>query len=52
MQAQEVLNKNTKNKEKQMIINKDEMKAFDGSIVMGWLASQTDMLSEDWQIVD
>ena len=28
------------------------MKAADGSIVMGWLASQTDMLSEDWQIVE
>jgi hypothetical protein len=27
------------------------MKAADGSIVMGWLASQTDMLSEDWEIV-
>ena len=26
------------------------MKAADGSIVNGWLASQTDMLSEDWQI--
>lgn len=24
------------------------MKAADGSIVNGWLASQTDMLSEDW----
>ena len=28
------------------------MKAADGSIVMGWLASQTDMLSDDWQIVE
>ena len=28
------------------------MKAADGSIVMGWLASQTDMLSDDWVIVD
>ena len=27
------------------------MKAADGSIVMGWLASQTDMLAEDWMIV-
>lgn len=25
------------------------MKAADGTIVNGWLASQTDMLSEDWQ---
>lgn len=28
------------------------MKAADGTIVMGWLASQTDMLSEDWCIVE
>lgn len=28
------------------------MKTSDGSIVMGWLASQTDMLSEDWVIVE
>lgn len=28
------------------------MKASDGAIVMGWLASQTDMLSNDWEIVD
>lgn len=28
------------------------MKAADGSIVMGWLASQTDMLSDDWVIVE
>lgn len=27
------------------------MKTADGSILMGWLASQTDMLSEDWQIL-
>ena len=27
------------------------MKTADGSIVMGWLASQTDMLSEDWVVV-
>ena len=26
------------------------MKAADGTIVNGWLASQTDILSEDWQI--
>lgn len=25
-----------------------DMKASDGSIVVGWLASQTDMLAEDW----
>lgn len=28
------------------------MKAADGTIVNGWLASQTDMLSEDWDIVE
>lgn len=28
-----------------------DMKAADGKIVIGWLASQTDMLSEDWFIV-
>lgn len=25
-----------------------DMKSADGSIVVGWLASQTDMLAEDW----
>lgn len=29
-----------------------DMKAADGSHVVGWLASQTDMLSEDWYIVE
>lgn len=28
-----------------------DMKAADGSIVVGWLASQTDMLAEDWMVV-
>ena len=28
-----------------------DMKAADGSVVCGWLASQTDMLAEDWMIV-
>lgn len=28
------------------------MKTADGKILMGWLASQTDMLVEDWQIVE
>lgn len=27
------------------------MKTADGKILMGWLASQTDMLSDDWGIV-
>lgn len=29
-----------------------DMKATDGTVVVGWLASQTDMLAEDWHIVD
>ena len=28
------------------------MKAADGSIVNGWLASQTDMLTDDWELVN
>lgn len=29
-----------------------DMKAADGSMVVGWLASQADMLSDDWYILD
>lgn len=29
-----------------------DMKAADGSVVVGWLASQTDMQANDWQIFD
>lgn len=29
-----------------------DMRAADGSIVVGWLASQTDMLAEDWTIIE
>lgn len=28
------------------------MKTADGSILMGWMASQTDMLAEDWRVVE
>lgn len=28
-----------------------DMRAADGSMVIGWLASQTDMLAEDWSVV-
>lgn len=28
------------------------MKTADGKVLTGWLASQTDMLSEDWEIVE
>lgn len=29
-----------------------DMRASDGTYVSGWLASQTDMLAEDWVIVE
>lgn len=29
-----------------------DMKAADGTYVVGWLASQTDMLAEDWDVVE
>jgi hypothetical protein len=29
-----------------------DMKAADGTLVIGWLASQTDMLAEDWTDLD
>ena len=29
-----------------------DMKAADHTYVVGWLASQTDMLAEDWEIVN
>lgn len=29
-----------------------DMKATDGTYVVGWLASQTDMLAEDWEVVE
>ena len=29
-----------------------DMKAADGTIVVGWLASQTDMLADDWIVID
>lgn len=28
-----------------------DMKSADGTYVVGWLASQTDILAEDWEIV-
>lgn len=28
-----------------------DMRAADGSIVVGWLASQTDLLAEDWEVL-
>lgn len=36
-----------------VIINSHiDMKSADGSVVVGWLASQTDMLAEDWEVVE
>lgn len=29
-----------------------DMRAADGSLVIGWLASQTDMLADDWGVVE
>lgn len=29
-----------------------DMRAADGTLVIGWLASQTDMLATDWEIVE
>jgi hypothetical protein len=29
-----------------------DMKTADGSVCIGWLASQTDMLAEDWEVVE
>jgi hypothetical protein len=37
--------------EKVKINSHIDMQSADGSIVVGWLASQTDMLAEDWQVV-
>ena len=36
----------------QIICGHIDMRAADGTIVIGWLASQTDMLAEDWVIVE
>lgn len=47
-------NENAKNfygEDKVKICPHIDMKAADGSYVVGWLASQTDMLAEDWEIV-
>lgn len=33
------------------VLPRIDMKAADGSIVVGWLASQTDLLATDWGIV-
>lgn len=28
-----------------------DMRAADGTLVIGWLASQTDLLAEDWEVL-
>jgi len=39
-------------KRKQITINDHiDMKTSDGSVCCGWLASQADMLADDWMIV-
>jgi hypothetical protein len=38
--------------EKIIILPHIDMRAADGSIVVGWLASQTDMLSDDWCVLE
>lgn len=52
-EASEALNSTSdRNRGKRVKINSHiDMKAADGSIVVGWLASQTDMLAEDWEVV-
>jgi hypothetical protein len=50
--AQQLESNKDSNRGKRVKINSHiDMKAADGSIVVGWLASQTDMLAEDWDII-
>ncbi|MFJ7841600.1 DUF2829 domain-containing protein [Lysinibacillus sphaericus] len=52
-EAKNALAKTPANETNTVFINSHiDMKAADGSVVIGWLASQTDMLSDDWEIVD
>lgn len=52
-EAAEALAHTPANEDNTVVINSHiDMKAADGSIVVGWLASQTDMLAEDWEIVE
>lgn len=43
---------NTQEAEPVKINSHIDMKTADGSITIGWLASQTDMLAEDWIILN
>lgn len=43
----------TPSKEGNVVINAHiDMYAADGTVVIGWLASQTDILADDWQVVE
>ncbi len=45
-------NEHLKSMEGDIVINSHiDMKTADGSICIGWLASQTDMLADDWEVV-
>lgn len=50
--ANKFLNKNICGTEDAIINSHIDMKTADGSICIGWLASQTDMLAEDWVVVE
>ncbi len=52
-QAKEVLATTPATDDNTVTINAHiDMRAADGSIVIGWLASQTDMLATDWTVVE
>lgn len=40
------------NRDSVVIVPHIDMKAADGTYVTGWLASQTDMLADDWYVVE
>ena len=47
------LNSHPRLQDRSMVIGAHiDMRAADGSLVIGWLASQTDMLAEDWVCLD
>ena len=53
IEPKDARNDTLKSMKNDIVINPHiDMKAADGSIVVGWLASQTDMLAEDWYIVE
>lgn len=49
----QLINSNCVDASGKIVINPHiDMKAADGTLVVGWLASQTDMLAEDWVVVE